>query len=242
VLASLKKTEVLLLDFDDTLVDYYPAKTKALHDLFRNHKLEKNLINQAIKDYTRINLAIWAKYEEGNKSVQDLRIERFAQLQELYRLDGRPQDIDIEYRDFFVQNTEISDETRESLKMLKESGTKLIIVSNGFMDTQKLRLSKLSIVSLFDGLVTSEQVGKAKPDTTMLQFALKSINMSKDVSWMIGDSLKTDIASSNNFHIPSCYITNGDDQNEFSTGPKPSMSASSFTEFSDFYLHSKNYR
>lgn len=235
IINSLKVVNLLLLDFDDTLVDYHKAESKALLKLFTNYNIRN--VNNAIQDYKKINDEIWMELENGYKTVSELRSERFDRFQKLYPMNKDSMDLDLEYRNYFVEYTLLYENVKSSLNNVREIGIKSVIVSNGFTDTQNLRIKKVGINHLIDGIITSEGAGRAKPDTLMLKRALALVNMQKNRCWLVGDSLRSDISAANKFKINSCLV--GEYRINLTEHPCPSITAGNFFEFTQLLIDSR---
>ncbi|MHA2274296.1 MAG: HAD family hydrolase, partial [Candidatus Kariarchaeaceae archaeon] len=115
----------------------------------------------------------------------------------------------------------------------------IYIVSNGFSDTQAQRIHKLGIGALIDEVITSEDTGKAKPDTSMIHLALERSQTDSRNSWLVGDSLETDIQAANRAGIQSCWINGKHSLEEFTEELRPSIIANSFVDFINYFLETR---
>ena len=133
---------------------------------------------------------------------------------------------------------------QESLKKLKESGSKLIIITNCVHVTQSKRLENSGILSIIDTFFTSESVGYPKPHPKMFLDSrdyLESINCPTEEIWVIGDGLESDVSGAFNVGFNTCWIThkNGEKLNKIENN-YPTIIVNSFVEFCDFYLDIKS--
>ena len=53
----------LLLDLDDTLLDFKAAETQAIRGVLENNSLPSN--DEAVQTYSRINKSFWESFERG---------------------------------------------------------------------------------------------------------------------------------------------------------------------------------
>lgn len=76
----------------------------------------------------------------------------------------------------------------ETIKILKDNGFKLGVVSTKIMDTvmKGLKLTKLD--QYFDTIVALDHVSKAKPDPEAIFLALKQLNSTPERALMVGDN------------------------------------------------------
>jgi HAD superfamily hydrolase (TIGR01549 family) len=81
----------------------------------------------------------------------------------------------------------------ETLVRLKGEGHKLAIVTNGPIKEQNDKAEAIGVSKLVDRIFTSEEVGVAKPDRRVFEFALEGLDVDSWRAYMVGDNLETDI-------------------------------------------------
>jgi putative hydrolase of the HAD superfamily len=67
------------------------------------------------------------------------------------------------------------------------------IITNGFEEVQYLKMSNTGIDKYFKKIITSEKVGRRKPEPKIFHFALKKAKCDAQHAIMIGDDLNTDV-------------------------------------------------
>jgi putative hydrolase of the HAD superfamily len=67
------------------------------------------------------------------------------------------------------------------------------IITNGFEQTQRMKLQNSGIASYFQHIITSENCGSLKPHKAIFDYALRAAQTTADTSLMIGDALAVDI-------------------------------------------------
>ncbi|OLS26866.1 MAG: putative HAD-hydrolase YfnB [Candidatus Heimdallarchaeota archaeon LC_2] len=226
----------LLVDFDDTLVDYKTCENLALNDLFSWYQLDIEQYPGIGKLYTDINNKLWPLLEKGKMSIPEIRKRRFEIMSEKVPFNDDPLVIDSKYLKFFVKNTTISNSTISVIKSLKNAGYKIMITTNGIREVQRKRINKVGLESIVDGVITSEDVEHAKPSPVMFETALRRLSSKNEEAFVVGDSLTSDIAGANNANIPSCWITEKFDSIDFRGLPKPDTVSPNFETFSNFIL------
>ena len=96
----------------------------------------------------------------------------------------------------------------ELLQALKPQ-SKLGIISNtvGSGDAELRQvLDGLGMLDLIDGIVTSRDFGRAKPDAAIYREAARRLGVPLKESCMVGDRLETDIAGARNAGILSVWL------------------------------------
>ena len=83
-------------------------------------------------------------------------------------------------------------ETIDTLIYLKSQGYRLAVISNGITIKQWEKLIRLNINSFFDEVITSEEVGKEKPNKLIYDVALRKMKGTPEKSVMIGNKFKAD--------------------------------------------------
>ena len=68
----------LLIDNDDTLMDFHLAEQHALGDTLRRHGIPDS--EDILSQYHAINQALWKALERGETTQAKLKVERFRQL------------------------------------------------------------------------------------------------------------------------------------------------------------------
>ena len=93
------------------------------------------------------------------------------------------------------------------LNTLKQNRYKLGIITNGFTELQQIRLERLGLHHHFDILITSEQVGHAKPHKAIFEAALdQANNPSLHRVLMVGDNPDSDIVGGMHAGLHTCWF------------------------------------
>ena len=100
-------------------------------------------------------------------------------------------------------------ETIDALIYLKSQGYRLAVISNGITIKQWEKLVRLNIYSFFDEVITSEEVGKKKPDKLIYDVALRKMKGDPEKSIMVGNKFKEDALGAVNAGM-SAILVNSD--------------------------------
>lgn len=100
-------------------------------------------------------------------------------------------------------------ETIDTLIYLKSQGYRLAVISNGITIKQWEKLVRLNVYSFFDAVITSEEVGKKKPDKLIYDVALRKMKGDPEKSVMIGNKFKEDALGAVNAGM-SAILVNSD--------------------------------
>ncbi|MGF7047517.1 putative hydrolase of the HAD superfamily [Paenibacillus sp. DS2015] len=97
----------------------------------------------------------------------------------------------------------------ETLQVLEElhGKVKLLLLTNGCPALQQEKLDGVpALTPFFDQIVISGNFGKGKPDVSIFQHALSSVNLSSNEVLMVGDKLTTDIRGGLSAGIKTVWI------------------------------------
>lgn len=197
--------ELLLFDLDGTLMDFEGIEKRALKATFEHFYIAHNEKN--VSQYLAANHALWRELEQGLRSLSSIRNERFFRFLQII---GANTSLSDAMGDFFIQQLYSGDDllphALESLQSMRE-GHKIALVTNGYSDVQRARLSTSPIKNYIDGLYISEETGYSKPHPHMIERAMQDFGVvDKSRVLFIGDSLSSDIGAANNAGIDSVLI------------------------------------
>lgn len=165
--------KAILIDLDGTLVDTTPA----LYQVYL--KFLEHYGHKGTKD-------------EFNKLIGPSIDEIVEILHKKYKLPGNPRDLASMYVSMIMlqgfEGTQLFPGAKEVLESAKKENIKLGIVTSGTHALVKVCLDPLRVRHLFDVIVTSEDVSKAKPHPELYQLALKKLSIQPHEAVAIEDS------------------------------------------------------
>ncbi|MGN1367830.1 MAG: YjjG family noncanonical pyrimidine nucleotidase [Aristaeellaceae bacterium] len=198
--------QYLLIDNDNTLMDFNAAEAQSLTEVLLRHHLPADAAT--VQTYHAINDAQWKALERGETTQRVLKVERFRQLLAvLGRTDLDAACIAAEYESNLGGHADLLPGAAAFIQAL-HGRMKIALVSNGVSSIQRGRLAKCPLTPLFDAIVISEEVGAAKPAPQMLCIALDMLGCTdRTKAVMMGDSLTADIPAAINAGVDSIYFS-----------------------------------
>ena len=194
----------LLLDLDDTILDFKKAEFVALTTTLRQFGLEPT--ESVCKRYHLINKAFWEALERKEVTRQEVLVGRFRQLFEEMGIVADPVMIADGYREnlgighYFLPGAE------EAVKSLSKEYD-LYLMSNGTTTVQNSRLDSAGIRPYFKDIFISQQIGVNKPDKEYFTRCFARIeNFDPNQALIVGDSLTSDIQGGINCGIATCWV------------------------------------
>ncbi|MEO6904033.1 MAG: YjjG family noncanonical pyrimidine nucleotidase [Bacteroidia bacterium] len=206
----------LFFDLDRTLWDFEKNCEESLSELAIKHNLKAygiDSISRFTEYFIEINEQLWEDYGQGLISKQQIRNNRFPQLFLKYKLvnDQLATTFALDYTAITPLKKNLLPDTLQVLNYLKEKYT-LHIITNGFEETQLLKLKECNIDFYFSEIITSERAGFKKPDIGVFNFSLALTKATVNNSVMIGDSLSSDIIGARQAGMHQIYLNRRGDK------------------------------
>ena len=217
--------EFLLIDLDDTILDFQKAEEIALEKTLVQFGIDPSEENRSL--YSRINRACWEALERGELTRAQVAVGRFA---ELFSKVGVSADAAACNR-FYWEQLSIghyflpgAEETLQALA----GKYKLYIASNGTKSVQEPRLESSGIRKYFRDIFISEDMGTDKPSAEFFQRCFARIpDFDPAKTMIVGDSLTSDIQGGINAGIKTCWVN---PRKKVSTSVKPDYEIESLSQ------------
>lgn len=201
--------KVIFFDLDDTLWDFQANAKVAMKQLFDTSKL--NVLFPTFENfydkYQAVNHELWRCYSNGTVTKEKLMVDRFL----IPLAEAGCNDVNLacrlgdEYLNLLALQSILVDNALEILAYLKPH-YRLALVSNGFKEVQYNKLKRSNIISFFEEIILSDEVGYNKPDPNFFSIALKRMNVANSEAVVVGDNYETDIVGAFNSNIDSVFF------------------------------------
>lgn len=194
----------ILIDLDDTILDFGAAEHVAIAKTFRQVGLEPT--PELLRRYSEINLSQWEAFERGEITRDTVLTRRFELLfRELGVSLGAQETEDI-YRGYLGVGHYFIDGAVEILEYLAPKYD-LYLASNGVAATQYSRLESAQINHYFKDIFISEVTGHHKPEKEYFDYCfVRMPGFSRETTLMIGDSLTSDVLGGKNAGVATCWF------------------------------------
>ncbi|WP_043680279.1 HAD family hydrolase [Streptomyces xylophagus] len=185
---------LLMLDLDNTLVDRDAAFRHAVTEFLAAHGLPE-------EDLAWL-MSVDAGGYTPRQSVAEAMTERY---------DGTvPADAVRTLLDRgAADRVTLAEPTRDALTKAVAAGWTCVIVTNGRVAQQELKIRNTGLDALVHGWVISESAGHEKPAPEIFHAAAASVGASLHGAWMIGDSAQADIRGAAGVDAHSVWVSNG---------------------------------
>ena len=222
------KYQWILFDADETLFHF--DAFRGLQLMFSRHNI--TFTNTDFEQYEAINKPLWVDYQNGIISASELQNIRFETWATALSLSTEQLN-----HDFLMAMADICTPLAGAKSLLEalSQHAKLGIITNGFTALQEIRLQRTGFTNFFDVLIISEQVGVAKPDTQIFDYACQKMNMTqRQQILMVGDNPHSDILGGINAGMDTCWLNI--EQKPQPIGITPTYTVSSLAELQTLLL------
>ncbi len=209
----MKTYKHLFFDLDHTLWDYNKNARESLSELFLDFALaDKGFTSFELffEAFEAVNYQLWDHFNQGKLDKASLRKVRFQRI--FSHAGANPLDIPLELEKEFVTRTSskphVFPGALEILPYLKEK-YRLHIITNGFNESQRLKIKASGLAPYFDLVVTAETTGYQKPDKRIFEYAIKTLNTYPSECLMIGDNPESDLLGANRVGMDAIYFNPG---------------------------------
>lgn len=205
--------KVLLLDLDDTILDWYIGPDEAWLQLCR--EFAGSLGNVPAEELQAAVLHArdwyWSDAERASQGRLDLLQARRDILLRAFAQSDIP-DSPLVTR-MGERYNHIRDEAMrpfpgaiETLQRLRMANIRLGLITNGNAEGQRAKIERFSLAGYFDHIQIEGEFGIGKPDERAYRNALAALGAEPSEAWMIGDNLENDIRGAQQVGIYAVWV------------------------------------
>lgn len=196
------KKLTLLIDADDTILDFNRSEYEAIIKLCKDYDLCNGKEKEFAVDFKKTNRRMWDMFERGEITREQIFYTRFCELFDKYGIEGKDViEVGDAYRENVAESKCIIYGARAFLKSIYPYHD-LYCITNGVTRTQKLRLKNTGLGKYFKKLYISQEIGLQKPYKEYFDYVLRDIaDYDLEDTYIIGDSLSSDILGGKNSGI-----------------------------------------
>ncbi|MEX1003510.1 MAG: YjjG family noncanonical pyrimidine nucleotidase [Crocinitomicaceae bacterium] len=187
----------IFFDLDHTLWDFEKNSSETLGELYDEFNLHPQIQNKErfLATYQTVNAQYWKKYRQGKIDKQTVRFGRFEDTLKRFKV-VEAERLGREIGDLYVQRGPLKTQLLPfALDALKHLNTNypLHIITNGFRESQTIKMTGSKLHPYFDIVLCSEEVGVNKPHPLVFETALRKAAAAPHEAVMIGDNYQADI-------------------------------------------------
>lgn len=220
--------EFLLLDLDDTILDFHRAERAALGKTLERFGMEPT--EEVLTLYHKINIWHWEQLEKGALTRPQVLLGRFQRLFETLGREEDPEKIAEYYEQSLAHGHFFLPGAEEALERL-HGHHRMFLVSNGTSHVQRKRLDDANLYRFFEAVFISQEVGFDKPSKRFFDACFAKIpGFDRDKALVVGDSLTSDIQGGINAGVKTVWVNAGGKK---SGGTRPDYEIEAFSVLPD---------
>ena len=187
---------ILLIDCDNTILDFTTAERNAIAKTFADFGIPCN--EEILNIYHKYNIKHWELLESREETRKQCLENRFAETFAEIGAEADPEKVNRSYEIYLSQGHWFMPGAEETLALLNGKYD-MYLISNGNLFVQEGRFKSSGITKYFKGVFVSEAVGADKPSPEFFEAVISSIpDWNREEVLVIGDSLTSDIKGGNN--------------------------------------------
>ncbi len=203
--------KALLLDLDDTLLDYsggVDQSWEAAAVACATPDVDASKLVGAIAETRRW---FWDDPERHRRERVNMlaaweHIVEFALERLGAEADGLASAIARDYAARRRAVMRLFPDTLESLERLRQDGIPLGLVTNGDASQQRDKIERYGLARFFAAILIEGEFGTGKPDETVYRHVLSALGAEPDEAWMAGDHLEFDVEAPQRLGLRGVWV------------------------------------
>ena len=196
--------EYLMLDLDDTILDFHKAERIAIAKTIRDFGVEPT--EEVLSRYHVINKWHWEQLELGTMTREEVLVGRFAVLFGELGVTVDPVTVARTYEKNLSIGHYFLPGAEEAVDALHKK-YRLFLTSNGTASVQKGRMTSANLYRFFEKVFVSQEIGHNKPAKAYFDACFAQIpGFDPAKAMIVGDSLSSDILGGINAGIRTCWV------------------------------------
>ncbi|HEU4551237.1 MAG TPA: YjjG family noncanonical pyrimidine nucleotidase [Chitinophaga sp.] len=205
------KYKHIFFDLDHTLWDFETNSYQTLEELYHVFNLAGRGVTTFAafyESYVIHNEKLWDRFRKGFITRNDLRSKRFSLTLLDFKIGDEKlaQALSEKFLQVLPFKTALFPYTIEVLEYLTAKNYPLHMITNGFEETQLLKMRNAGIDHFFTHIITSEVAGSLKPYREIFDYAITKAAATATDCVMIGDALELDIVGAYNAGMDQIYF------------------------------------
>jgi putative hydrolase of the HAD superfamily len=204
--------KALLLDLDDTLLDYSGGVDQSWRDACATCGLPAAVdVEQLVKTLFETRQWFWS--DPGRHREERVNMPRAWQRIAGHALgtlgvagDGLDAALAREYAASRRAAMRLFPDARATLERLRDRGIPLALVTNGDASQQRDKIERFDLAGFFEVMVIEGEFGAGKPDEAVYRHALAHLGVEPPHASMVGDHLEFDVAGPQRLGLSGIWL------------------------------------
>ncbi|MBU0278757.1 HAD family hydrolase [Gemella sp. zg-1178] len=201
--------KAVIFDLDNTLYDFSKSWLRANRDMYNYLNLSPYAsYEKFFAIFKKYNENILADISQGKTRLRHLRFLRIMATMKELGLNFTEEDAQKYYEkmfEFILADIREDKILTSNLTKLK-SKYKIFLLTNGIAREQRLKLEKMKILDIFDGIYISSETMLNKPNSQAFLQIIENHNLRVEHTLMVGDSFYHDIVPAQKLGLQTFFI------------------------------------
>ena len=194
----------VLMDVDDTLLDFKECARQNVRNCFKKNGLEYS--DDIFEFFLNRNIILWKRIEDGLLTVDELHRTRWAGIFHDLGIEADGPAFELDFIAGLRDTSVPVAGSREAMKYL-HSKYKVYVVSNASNLQQSTRLGKAGLMQYVDGIFGSLDIGYNKPSREYFDYCFGQLGGTRpDQTVIVGDSLNADISGGEAYGLHTIWF------------------------------------
>lgn len=202
--------KTVFIDLDDTLWATTRNNQAALREVYLARGWARVIPSfEALREvYQPINDHLWHLYRMGEITKAELSVRRFKDPLEHFVPEVSRETLDEINADFLARTSTKKEVIPGAAELLVElrKRYRIVILSNGFTEVQRRKMTAAGLLPYIDDVVLSEMAGVNKPSKAIFDYALSRTRSRRSETVMVGDDWESDITGASNAGMPAVWF------------------------------------
>jgi putative hydrolase of the HAD superfamily len=204
--------KALLVDLDDTLLDYSGGVDECWEGACRSVAEPAGIdVAALLPALARSRRWFWDDPVRHARERTDMNGAWRQIVAHALEGIGRPSErLAVEVAEAFAANRwrrmALYPGARETLVRLRAEGMPLALITNGDKTHQRRKIEMHDLGRFFDVIVIEGEFGVGKPDESVYRHALGALAVSPGDAWMVGDNLEWDVAAPQRLGLRAAWV------------------------------------
>jgi putative hydrolase of the HAD superfamily len=227
--------KALLLDLDDTLLDYSGGVDHSWAAAIRAASPASVDAERLIGAVAEVRQWFWDDPARHRRERVDMlrawtHIVEFALEALGVPRDGLAPAIARDYAARRREAMRLYPDTRASLEVLRRRGVPLALVTNGDAVQQRDKIERHGLAPYFEAILIEGEQGYGKPEERVYRQALDALGAAPAEAWMAGDHLEFDVAAPQRLGLTGVWVDRRGQGLPATTAVRPNRVVTSLTE------------
>lgn len=222
---NFRNKELIIFDFDGTLINSIPDLTLAINIMLSHYKLLPLTVEQVSPFVGNGAMPLVKRSLEKAMESQDISKELLNEAFDIY-FEA--------YGDYPCEETYTYPGVIETLDYLNDKGYKMAICTNKPLAFIEPILEKLEIKRYFKSWIGEDSLAEKKPSAAPLLHIATTMNISINRCIMVGDS-KNDILAAQNANMDNIGVSYGYNYNENIEDYQPTLVVDNFGDLQELF-------